>query len=192
MHIALAILLNLALAYHGLRKKSLSKSGALAACAVGMLTFTHPWFLFSMGLLTFYLTSSRLTKVGAEKKKKIEESYVEGGQRTAIQVLSNGLNGALLAAAHHFYIAQTQKDMCGSSSPSESINRPLGSFDALNMALLAAYTAHYACCNGDTWASELGVLSSCQSSGNLVNSQLTFYTSTSPFNYDMENGASGH
>lgn len=47
---------------HGLSKKSLSKSGALAAAFVGLGTFTNTPYAFSTVLLTFYLSSSRLTK----------------------------------------------------------------------------------------------------------------------------------
>jgi uncharacterized membrane protein len=51
------------LAIHGLRKKSLSISGAIAAVLVGLLTFTTPLLLFSVVLLSFYLAGSRVTKV---------------------------------------------------------------------------------------------------------------------------------
>ncbi|KAF9985778.1 Transmembrane protein 19 [Modicella reniformis] len=57
---------------HGLSKKSLSQSGALAAAIVGLGTFTNSPYVFSTVLLTFYLSSSRLTKFKAQIKKNFE------------------------------------------------------------------------------------------------------------------------
>lgn len=52
------------LAKHGLSKGSLAPSGAVAATVVGMGTFTNAPYVFSTVLMTFYLSSSRMTKVG--------------------------------------------------------------------------------------------------------------------------------
>ncbi|KAF8976034.1 Transmembrane protein 19 [Entomortierella lignicola] len=122
---------------HGLSRKSLSPSGAAAATAVGLSTFTNSPYVFSTVLLTFYLSSSRLTK----------EDHQEGGARTAIQVFSNGATGAALALAFQYIFWTTE-------------SRPATLFlnDWRASAILFAYIGHYACCNGDTWASELGIL----------------------------------
>jgi uncharacterized membrane protein len=63
MNIFLSILLCLGLAYHGIRKKSLSWDGALAAVLIGLLIFPHPDIAFTVLLLAFYLTGSAFTKV---------------------------------------------------------------------------------------------------------------------------------
>ncbi|KAF9162763.1 Transmembrane protein 19 [Actinomortierella ambigua] len=133
---------------HGLSKKSLSTSGAVAATVVGMGTFTHLPGVFGTVLLTFYLSSSRLTKYKAQIKKTLEEDHQEGGARTAIQVFSNGATGTALALAFQ-YVFWT------------SAQRPATLFyqDWRASTLLFAYIGHYACCNGDTWSSELGILS---------------------------------
>ncbi|KAF9978579.1 Transmembrane protein 19 [Actinomortierella ambigua] len=133
---------------HGLSKKSLSTSGAVAATVVGMGTFTHLPGVFGTVLLTFYLSSSRLTKYKAQIKKTLEEDHQEGGARTAIQVFSNGATGTALALAFQ-YVFWT------------SFERPATLFfqDWRASTLLFAYIGHYACCNGDTWSSELGILS---------------------------------
>ncbi|KAL2916568.1 hypothetical protein HK105_204001 [Polyrhizophydium stewartii] len=133
------------LGVNGVRKKSLSPSGAVAAMVLGAVVFSHPSRLFGVVLLAFYLSSSRLTKYKSDIKKLIEEDHLEGGQRNAVQVLSNGLTG-MLACAAHWYVG-TQP----------------GAWPAYaQQALLYAYIGHFACCNGDTWASELGVLSTAQ------------------------------
>ncbi|KAI8620950.1 integral membrane protein DUF92-domain-containing protein [Chytriomyces sp. MP71] len=152
MHFVLTAALYGYLAYSGLKKQSLSVSGALAAGELpySLLT-THPpstHFTLCLVLLTFYLSSSKLTKVGNKTKVAIEEDFKVGGQRTAVQVFSNGFTGTVIACLHYMV------SLCfaDASSPSDWIVR-------LNTALIAAYIGHYACCNGDTWASELGVLS---------------------------------
>ncbi|KAG0343973.1 Transmembrane protein 19 [Podila humilis] len=135
------------LAKHGLSKGSLAPSGALAATVIGMGTFTHTPYVFSTILMTFYLSSSRLTKYKSEIKKRLEEDHKEGGGRTAIQVFSNGATGTLIALAFQYVYWTTA-------------HRPATLFinDWRASTLLFAYIGHYACCNGDTWSSELGIL----------------------------------
>ncbi|KAI1317378.1 Transmembrane protein 19 [Mortierella claussenii] len=132
---------------HGLTKKSLAPSGAIAATVVGMGTFTNSPYVFGSVLLTFFLSSSRLTKFKSQIKKTLEEDHQEGGGRTAIQVFSNGAVGTVLALAFQ-YVFWT------------SDSRPATLFitDSRASLLLFSYIGHYACCNGDTWASELGIL----------------------------------
>ncbi|KAF9938414.1 Transmembrane protein 19 [Mortierella alpina] len=132
---------------HGLSKKSLSHSGAVAATVVGLGTFTNSPYVFGSVLLTFYLSSSKLTKFKSQIKKTLEEDHQEGGGRTAIQVFSNGAVGTVLALAYQ-YVYWT----------SESRPATLFMNDWRASTILFAYIGHYACCNGDTWASELGIL----------------------------------
>src|SRR5437016_13309732 len=56
------LFLALLLSGHGLRKKSLSPSGALAAFAVGFLMISGGVRLFGVALIGFYLAGSRATK----------------------------------------------------------------------------------------------------------------------------------
>lgn len=69
-----------------------------------------------------------------------------GGQRDAIQVLSNSFAGVIVACIW-LSLNGLEQSICPS-------------FDVLSSALTAAYLAHYSCCCGDTWASEVGSLSS--------------------------------
>ncbi|KAF9307098.1 Transmembrane protein 19 [Mortierella antarctica] len=135
------------LSKHGLSKGSLAPSGAMAATVVGMGTFTNTPYVFSTVLMTFYLSSSRLTKYKSDIKKKLEEDHKEGGGRTAIQVFSNGAVGTLIAIAFQYVYWTTE-------------SRPATLFmsDWRASTLIFAYIGHYACCNGDTWSSELGIL----------------------------------
>ncbi|KAJ1674676.1 hypothetical protein EV182_002793 [Spiromyces aspiralis] len=129
------------------KKRSLSLSGCLAAVFVGMCTFTNDNLMFSVVLLTFFVTSSYWTKYGANIKKKIDADYVEGGQRSATQVFSNGLVGSLISVYY-----QVQFD---GISPQDMTREQRH----LCLTLIWAYIGFYAFCNADTWASELGVLS---------------------------------
>lgn len=80
------------LAGHGIRKRSLSPSGALAAFVVGGAICAVPLRTFAVSLIVFYLIGSRATKVGKGQKKSLEEGYEDAGYRTGWQVLCNSLS----------------------------------------------------------------------------------------------------
>ncbi|CAI9559954.1 unnamed protein product [Staurois parvus] len=61
----------------GLKKKSLDSSGALGGLLVGFL-LTIANFSFFSALLTFFFTSSKLTKWRGEMKKRYDSEYKEG------------------------------------------------------------------------------------------------------------------
>ena len=79
-----------------------------------------------------YLSGSALTKLGSKQKQKYEESYVQGGQRNWIQVLSNGLTGAILCILHQRLVL--------TSDPCSPINTNLN-----NWILFSGYIAHFGC-----------------------------------------------
>ncbi|KAK9687240.1 hypothetical protein K7432_014868 [Basidiobolus ranarum] len=144
MRIIFALILTSIMIWHGLAKKALSNSGLLAATFIGLITFSSDEYVFGVILLTFYLSSSRFTKLKAELKKQLEEDYLEGGQRTATQVFSNALTGALLVIVFN-YFGKDGEEFCFGRNLEQTL-------------ILLMYIGHYACCCGDTWASELGVL----------------------------------
>jgi len=79
-------------------------------------------------------------------KKKIEKDFKVGGQRNWLQVLCNGGVGGFLAL---WYLIE-----CGvGERPIDFENNYVASW--LGIAVMSSF----ACCNGDTWASELGILS---------------------------------
>lgn len=132
------------IAQHGLKKKSLSLSGALVGIIIASLTILCHWaFLF--GLLGFYLTGSKVTKYKAEFKQKIEGlSYKEGGQRNWVQVVCNAAVGFQICI---FYALNVGLAL---DIPMDARRFPVSTY------LGCAYLSAMACCNGDTWASELG------------------------------------
>ncbi|TYZ59859.1 hypothetical protein PybrP1_005801 [[Pythium] brassicae (nom. inval.)] len=145
LRVGVALALAALLGRRGLRKQSLDASGALAAFVVGFFSLASG-YRFGVLLLGFYISGSRLTKVRAAAKQKLDANYKVGGQRSARQVLACS---ALATGVALYYVA-TFGDQ---DQPIEFAAAPLRSF------LLASYIGHYACCTADTWASELGVLS---------------------------------
>ncbi len=91
------LILACALSLHGLRKRSLSPSGAAAAFFVGYTMLAVPPRTFGVALIIFYLAGSRATKVGKALKTKLEEGHQEAGYRNAAQVLCNSLSAAVAA-----------------------------------------------------------------------------------------------
>eukprot|EP00164_Ancoracysta_twista_P007728 GFYU01011023.1.p1 GENE.GFYU01011023.1~~GFYU01011023.1.p1 ORF type:complete len:296 (-),score=68.27 GFYU01011023.1:175-1062(-) len=143
------LLVGCLLSLHGLRKKSLDKSGSVSAFFVGSLSYCAS---INMGtvLILFYLSSSKLTKWQAEKKKEREADYKEGGQRNWVQVLSNAGFATLVALV---YIYACRLEGVDGETTFDLKRRPLTTY------LSILYLAHYSCCNGDTWSSEVGIVS---------------------------------
>ncbi|KAL7424376.1 hypothetical protein Q5752_000058 [Cryptotrichosporon argae] len=144
-----ALLIATGLSGHGLRKGSLSASGAVAAWAVGYGHLANPLNVFGVGMIVFYLLGSRATKVKADVKARLEDGLdptKPGGNRGAIQVLANSLPSLLSALAFRY----AYPALSASTSP---LALPLG------RSLILAALAHLAAVLADTLASELGMLS---------------------------------
>lgn len=133
MDLLISILVALAMGYGGYRKHSLDMSGAVAAALVGTVTF---WASTQAGivLITFFVTSSVVTRIGKTTKRAIEHGYKDGGGRSWVQVLANS-PATLLCVTMLF------------AGP------------AYHNVLFSGYLAQLAAMQGDTWSSELGVLS---------------------------------
>ncbi|OCB87815.1 hypothetical protein A7U60_g5139 [Sanghuangporus baumii] len=162
-------LLAVVLAFHGLRKKSLSPSGALAAFIVGFLMLSAKVRAFGVSLIVFYLVGSRATKAGKSTKAKLEEGHQEAGYRTAQQVLCNSFSAFLATVlwtalfVPGTYLAQYLPGWIEEKGEPYSADDwcPLSSSRGYGWSrfLLLIILGHFACCLGDTLASELGILS---------------------------------
>ena len=133
MQIAAGFILGLIIAYLAWRARSLNRSGAWAAALTGGLVFGLGGFPWAAVLLTFFISSSALSRVFARRKSTVEEKYAKGSQRDWGQVLANGGLGALLAIANWLFPGQIWPWL--------------------------AFTAAMAAVTADTWATELGVFS---------------------------------
>lgn len=120
------------------RARALSASGGLAAALTGGLVFGFGGLPWAVVLLMFFISSSILSRMFVLRKAAVEEKFSKGSRRDWGQVLANGGLGALLA-----------------------LGAGLHSMGYLTGAdwLWAAYVGAMAAVNADTWATELGVLS---------------------------------
>ena len=142
-----SLVLGAGLAFKGYRGGSLDRSGAVGAALVGWGTL-YAGVRFGVVLGAFFFLSSAMTRVGGEIKKRIDENHVPGkasGARNWIQVAANGLVPTFLAMSYSF----------ATGGPEDL----LGVNNAFETPLAAAFIGYYGCCCGDTWSSELGVLS---------------------------------
>eukprot|EP01104_Vermistella_antarctica_P010814 TRINITY_DN2918_c0_g2_i1.p1 TRINITY_DN2918_c0_g2~~TRINITY_DN2918_c0_g2_i1.p1 ORF type:complete len:298 (-),score=23.63 TRINITY_DN2918_c0_g2_i1:28-921(-) len=149
--LSVALITSVLLSVRGYRKKSLDLSGSVSAFVVGFIT-TCAGYRLACLLYIFFITSSLLTKYKGEKKRKIEEDFKEGGQRNWIQVLANGgfATALCLWSLSLEGVVQESSVELGVSGPSVANMKSI---------LVLAVMGQYACVNGDTWSSELGILS---------------------------------
>src|SRR5215216_5481640 len=132
MQILYGFLLAVIVAYLAYRAHSLDKSGAIAAIVVGTVIFGIGGWQWAVLLITFFITSSGLSRAFKQRKAGLNEKFSKGHQRDAGQVFGNGGLATFFAALHAFY--------------PDSILPWI------------AFAASLAAVNADTWATELGVL----------------------------------
>ncbi|GKV00774.1 hypothetical protein SLEP1_g13405 [Rubroshorea leprosula] len=141
----IAALISSGIAIRAYRRKSLDVSGALSGFIVMTLHFAVGYRYGAM-LLAFFFSSSMLTKIGEERKRQIDADFKEGGQRNWIQVLFNSGIATILVVV--IWKLTGVQDKCLDTKES-----------VLTTSLIGGIIGHYSCCNGDTWSSEIGVLS---------------------------------
>ncbi len=128
----LGIILGLSIGLLAWRAGALSRSGAWAATATGGLVFGLGGLAWGVLLLTFFVSSSALSRTFTRRKAELSEKFSKGSQRDWGQVFANGGLGALLALAQAAYPGQIWP--------------------------WVAFAGAMAAVNADTWATELGVL----------------------------------
>ncbi|XP_058464060.1 transmembrane protein 19 [Malaya genurostris] len=140
-----SILTPILLMVYGLKRKGVNKSGAGLGlfCSIILSISSHAYFAC---LATFFFTSSRATKFRSHLKRKLEEEFRDGeGQRNWAQVICNAGMPTQLAL---LYLLD-----CGYGE------RPIDFMQLYRSSWLSiGIMGSFACCNGDTWASELGTV----------------------------------
>ncbi|MBK9210392.1 MAG: DUF92 domain-containing protein [Anaerolineales bacterium] len=132
MQLLLGFLLAILIAYLAYRAHSLNKSGAIAATVTGTIIFGIGGWQWAILLLTFFITSSALSRAFKKRKQGLDEKFSKGHERDAGQVFGNGGIATAFAALHFFF-------------PNE-------------LWPWLGFAAALAAVNADTWATELGVL----------------------------------
>lgn len=140
----LGVSLATALSARSIKRKSLSPSGATAAWFVGFLSIACG--LRGLNLIIFYLLGTSATKYKKSIKETKDASASVDSVRGASQVLACSLIAVICSLIHVYF--------CGEERVIDFKNSYLSS------SLACASVAHYACCCGDTLASEMGILSS--------------------------------
>ncbi|CAD5117258.1 DgyrCDS6052 [Dimorphilus gyrociliatus] len=140
--VCLAILLPMIIVRNGLKKKSLGTSGAVGSLIVGFI-MTISNYCFMAALLTFFYLGSKASKFRGSIKKSFEDDFKEGGQRTWIQIVCNGVVATQLAL---FYVLE---EGC-SEIIIDFKNKYTSSWLAIGVV------SSLSCCCGDTLASEIG------------------------------------
>jgi uncharacterized protein (TIGR00297 family) len=85
------------IAFLAFRMHALTAGGALAAFIVGSITFGALDIGGAAVLLTFFVSSIALSRLGRDRKRSLERDIGKSGPRDAMQVLANGGVAALCA-----------------------------------------------------------------------------------------------
>lgn len=132
VQLILGVLLAALVSYAAYRARVLDVSGALAAFVLGAVVFGIGGLTWAVVLLTFFITSSGLSRLFSRRKQKVEEQFAKGGRRDAWQVAANGGVAGLAVLLHLVFPAEVYP--------------------------WVMFAAAFAAANADTWATELGVL----------------------------------
>lgn len=134
MRLLIGLLLSIIIGGIAYWRGSLTRSGWLGAVITGTLTFGLGGLTWGMTLVAFFVSSSLLSHFKqAQKERLAAEKFEKGGQRDIWQALANGGIGTLLACLY------------------AALGEPV--------LLLGAFAGVMATVTADTWATELGVLS---------------------------------
>ena len=71
-------------------RQALTRDGALTAAVVGWLTFARGGPTGTAALLTFFVSSTLLSRIGEQRKRALPLAQAKGARRDAWQVLANG------------------------------------------------------------------------------------------------------
>ena len=132
MQLLFGFLLAITIALLAYKARSLNTSGAVAAAVTGTIIFGIGGLSWAVILLTFFITSSALSRSFKKRKQGLDEKFSKGHERDAGQVLANGGIATLFAALVYFFPHQPWTWI--------------------------GFSASLAAVNADTWATELGVL----------------------------------
>ncbi len=109
----------------------LSVSGSVATFILAVIIFGLGGWPWAIPILTFFILSSLLSKLGKSKKQRFKDTFEKTGKRDYGQVIANGGLAGLFTLA--WFV--TKNDM-----------------------YYSFYVVSLAAVNADTWATELGVL----------------------------------
>lgn len=132
--VSIGLGLALIIALAAWRARLLSPKGSIAAAVLGMVVFGLGGLGWAILLVTFFLSSSILSRLFRIQKRALDEKFSKGSQRDAGQVAANGGVAGLVILLSIF-------------------------LPEAGAWAWPAFAGALAAANADTWATELGVLS---------------------------------
>ena len=132
MQLLIGLFIAVIISFLAYRAHSFNKSGAFAAAVMGTIIFGMGGWQWSILLITFFITSSALSRAFKNRKEGLDEKFSKGHERDAGQVFGNGGVATVFVLVHVLY-------------PESTIS-------------WIGFAASLAAVNADTWATELGVL----------------------------------
>lgn len=132
MQLLYGFLIAVVISFIAYRAHSLNKSGAFAAAVMGIIIFGMGGWQWAILLITFFITSSALSRAFKDRKQGLDEKFSKGHERDAGQVFGNGGVATVFVLAQALY-------------PESTLS-------------WVGFAASLASVNADTWATELGVL----------------------------------
>lgn len=132
MQFLYGFLIAVVISFLAYRAHGLNKSGVFAAAVMGTIIFGIGGWQWAILLITFFITSSALSRAFKNRKQGLEEKFSKGHERDAGQVFGNGGVATVFVLIHALYPESTLSWI--------------------------GFAASLAAVNADTWATELGVL----------------------------------
>lgn len=132
VQLTLAVGISLVFALASYRAKFLDKSGAVAAFLLAVVIFGFGGWKWAIPILTFFILSSVLSRIGRIAKSSLEDVFEKGSQRDYAQALANGGAAGFIMILYMFFG---------------------------NEQMYLLYLAALAAAMADTWATEIGTLS---------------------------------
>lgn len=122
------------------RRQSLTRSGVAGAIIAGTTTVGLGGWSWGLSLIFFFVSSSVFSHLRSHEKERIAaDKFSKSSQRDIAQAAANGGLATLIAACYGLTSSQSLREI-----------------------LRAGYAGVLATANADTWATELGVLSTRQ------------------------------
>ncbi len=133
----LGLLLSSSVALLAYRRRSLTRSGVTGAIITGTTTVSFGGWSWGLSLIFFFVSSTLLSHFRERDKAALaEDKFSKGSKRDILQVAANGGVATLLALGNGLSPSSTVRQLCE-----------------------AGFIGAFATATADTWATELGTLS---------------------------------
>lgn len=135
----IGLLLGVGISYLAYRAGALNRGGGVAAGVLGTIVFGLGGLGWAAVLLTFFISSSALSKTFKQRKAEVGTHFSKGSRRDAAQVAANGGVAGFLVLLYFIFLQIIPESNCSA-------------------LLWVGFAASLAGANADTWATELGLL----------------------------------